>query len=102
MKWMHHILCDTKLMRHAAPENQQKPVSAMKILLLNPSHPAIGSRIPREHLPPLGLLSLGGPLLDAGHKVKLIDAEFGPMPVMRVVSEATDYCPDAILIGHSG
>jgi anaerobic magnesium-protoporphyrin IX monomethyl ester cyclase len=74
----------------------------MKILLLNPSHPAIGSRIPREHLPPLGLLSIGGPLLDAGHRVKLIDAEFGPMPVARVVSEARNYEPEAILIGHSG
>src|SRR5215469_3007534 len=74
----------------------------MKILLLNPPHPAIGSRIPREHLPPLGLLSVGGPLLDAGHQVKLIDAEFGPMPVGRVVSEAGDYNPDAILLGHSG
>ena len=74
----------------------------MKILLFNPPHPAIGSRIPREHLPPLGLLSVGGPLLDAGHQVKLIDAEFGPMPVGRVVSEAKAYSPDAILIGHSG
>jgi anaerobic magnesium-protoporphyrin IX monomethyl ester cyclase len=74
----------------------------MKILLLNPAHPAIGSRIPREHLPPLGLLSVGGPPLDAGHQVKLIDAEFGPMTVARVVSEARDYNPDAILLGHSG
>jgi anaerobic magnesium-protoporphyrin IX monomethyl ester cyclase len=74
----------------------------MKILLLNPPHPAIGSRIPREHLPPLGLLSVGGPLLDSGHQVRLIDVEFGPMPVARVVSEAKDYGPDAILIGHSG
>ena len=31
----------------------------MRLLLLNPPHPAIGSRIPVEHLPPLGLLSLG-------------------------------------------
>lgn len=74
----------------------------MKILLLNPSHPAIGSRIPREHLPPLGLLSLGGPLLDAGHQVKLLDAEFGPMTVESVVSEVRSFAPDAILMGHSG
>jgi anaerobic magnesium-protoporphyrin IX monomethyl ester cyclase len=74
----------------------------MKILLLNPPHPAIGSRIPREHLPPLGLLSVGGPLLDAGHQVKLVDAEFGPMTVKQVVSEAQDYNPDAVLLGHSG
>jgi anaerobic magnesium-protoporphyrin IX monomethyl ester cyclase len=51
----------------------------MKIVLINPPHPEIGSRIPREHLPPLGLLAVGGPLLDAGHEVKLVDAEFGPM-----------------------
>lgn len=74
----------------------------MKILLFNPPHPAIGSRIPREHLPPLGLLSVGGPLLDAGHQVKLLDAEFGPMTMTRAVSEARDYYPDAVLIGHSG
>jgi anaerobic magnesium-protoporphyrin IX monomethyl ester cyclase len=74
----------------------------MKILLINPPHPSIGSRIPREHLPPLGLLALGGPLIDAGHKVKLLDAEFGPMPLNRIISEARSYAPDAILIGHSG
>jgi anaerobic magnesium-protoporphyrin IX monomethyl ester cyclase len=74
----------------------------MRVLLINPSHPSIGSRIPREHLPPLGLLALGGPLLDAGHEVKLIDAEFGPMPVQQLVSAARDYCPDAVLLGHSG
>ena len=74
----------------------------MKILLLNPPHPAIGSRIPREHLPPLGLLSVGGTLLDAGHEVRLIDAEFGPMTVERVVKEAQAYAPDAVLFSHSG
>jgi anaerobic magnesium-protoporphyrin IX monomethyl ester cyclase len=74
----------------------------MKILLLNPPHPAIGSRIPQEHLPPLGLLSLGGPLLDAGHSVKLLDAEFGPLSVDRIAAEIRRYAPEAVLIGHSG
>jgi anaerobic magnesium-protoporphyrin IX monomethyl ester cyclase len=74
----------------------------MKILLVNPPHPSIGSRIPREHLPPLGLLSLGGPLLDAGHAVKLIDGEFDPMPLHEIVSGAVAFRPDAILLGHSG
>lgn len=74
----------------------------MRVLLINPPHPAIGSRIPREHLPPLGLLAIGGPLLDAGHQVRLLDAEFGPMPVNRIVAEAAAYRPDAVLIGHSG
>ncbi len=74
----------------------------MRILLVNPPHPSIGSRILREHLPPLGLLALGGPLLDAGHRVKLLDAEFGPMSLDQIVSKTSDYGPDAVLLGHSG
>jgi anaerobic magnesium-protoporphyrin IX monomethyl ester cyclase len=74
----------------------------MRILLINPPHPAIGSRIPHEHLPPLGLLAIGGPLLDAGHEVRLVDAEFGPMPTQEVVEQAVTFSPQAILIGHSG
>lgn len=74
----------------------------MKLLLLNPPHAAIGSRIPREHLPPLGLLSIGGPLIDAGYTVQLLDAEFGPMSIARIVAQAEAWAPDAILVGHSG
>lgn len=74
----------------------------MRLLLINPPHPAIGSRIPREHLPPLGLLALGGPLLDAGHTVRLLDAEFGPIPPEEIAARANDFGPDAVLIGHSG
>jgi len=53
----------------------------VRIVLINVPHPSIGSRIPDDHLPPLGLLSIGGPLIDDGHDVRLIDAEFGPMPL---------------------
>ena len=74
----------------------------MRILIINPPHPSIGSRIPREHLSPLGLLALGGPLLDAGHQVRLLDAEFGPMPLDRIIREAQAREPDAVLLGHSG
>ncbi len=74
----------------------------MRVLLVNPPHPSIGSRIPQEHLPPLGLLSLGGPLLDAGHQVNLVDAEFGPLPLSQIVAEVRDWNPDAVLMGHSG
>jgi len=48
------------------------------------------------------LLSLGGPLLDAGHEVKLLDAEFGPMPLEQIVSQTRSYNPDAVVLGHSG
>lgn len=74
----------------------------MRILLINPPHPSIGSRIPREHLPPLGLLAVGGPLVDAGHQVRLLDAEFGPMSTGNILKQAVAYAPEAILLGHSG
>lgn len=74
----------------------------MRILLINAPHPAIGSRIPDDHLPPLGLLAIGGPLIDDGHTVRLIDAEFGPMPVRDVMVQAVAWKPDAVLFGHSG
>lgn len=74
----------------------------MRIVLVNPPHPAIGSRIPDDHLPPLGLLCIGGPLLDDGHDVLLIDAEFGPMSFDQIVERVAHYRPDILLIGHSG
>ncbi|MCU0385987.1 MAG: magnesium-protoporphyrin IX monomethyl ester anaerobic oxidative cyclase [Flavihumibacter sp.] len=74
----------------------------MKILLVNPPHLSIGSRMPREHLPPLGLLSIGGPLLDAGHEVSLLDADYHNHPIQKVVEEIGLAKPDLILLGHSG
>ncbi|RWG89427.1 magnesium-protoporphyrin IX monomethyl ester anaerobic oxidative cyclase [Mesorhizobium sp.] len=74
----------------------------MNIVLVNPPHTAIGSRVPDDHLPPLGLLAIGGPLLDAGHRVRLVDAEFGPMPLCVLVDDALSGDPDFVLIGHSG
>ena len=74
----------------------------MRILLVNVPHPAIGSRIPDDHLPPLGLLAIGGPLIDDGHEVRLLDAEFGPMPTRAIVDAALGFAPDAVLFGHSG
>jgi anaerobic magnesium-protoporphyrin IX monomethyl ester cyclase len=74
----------------------------VKITLINPPHTAIGSRIPDDHLPPLGLLSIGGPLIDAGHQVTLIDAEFGPLPIAEIIRQLLQQSPDVVLIGHSG
>jgi len=75
---------------------------ALHILLVNIPHPAIGSRIPKEQLPPFGLLCIGGPLLDDGHRVELIDGEFGPMPLGDLVAEIVRRSPDLVLFGHSG
>lgn len=74
----------------------------MRILLINIPHPSIGSRIPDDHLPPLGLLSIGGPLIDDGHDVTLLDAEFGPMPIAEIVARTLALAPQAVLFGHSG
>ncbi len=74
----------------------------MKILLINPPHPAIGSRIPREHLPPLGLLAIGGPLIDAGHEVRLLNCDVGPMPLQETLDEVRKFSPQTVLLGHSG
>jgi anaerobic magnesium-protoporphyrin IX monomethyl ester cyclase len=74
----------------------------MHIVIVNPPHTAIGSRVPDDHLPPLGLLCIGGPLIDAGHRVELLDCEFGPLSVDEIVRRLTLKAPDAILVGHSG
>ncbi len=74
----------------------------VKILLLNPPHPAIGSRIPKEHLPPLGLLCVGGPLIDSGHDVTLLDAELKPLTDSEIVTLTVKHNPEILIIGHSG
>lgn len=74
----------------------------MRILILNPPHEAIGSRMPGEMLPPLGLLSIGGPLLDDGHDVTLLDADVGNLPLETIVEQTAAYRPDVLLVGHNG
>jgi anaerobic magnesium-protoporphyrin IX monomethyl ester cyclase len=74
----------------------------MRLVLINPPHTAIGSRVPGEHLPPFGLLCIGGPLIDAGHAVRLVNADPGPMALPEIVAEVLRDGPRAVLIGHSG
>jgi len=74
----------------------------MRILIINPPHLAIGSRMPREMLPPLGLLSIAGPLIDDGHDVGLLDGDVEDLPVSQIVAQAAARVPDAVLIGHNG
>ena len=58
--------------------------------------------MPNEHLPPLGLLSIGGPLLDAGHKVDLLDADYYNYKIDVVAQNILEKNPDIIMLGHSG
>src|SRR5574340_142241 len=73
-----------------------------RIVLINPPHTAIGSRIPDDHLPPLGLLSIGGPLLDAGFDVQLLDADLKNLPTVEVARRALAMQPQIVMLGHSG
>jgi anaerobic magnesium-protoporphyrin IX monomethyl ester cyclase len=73
-----------------------------RILLLNPPHASIGSRVPDEHLPPLGLLSIGGPLIDAGHDVSLLYADRVPLEQPEIEAEIERRRPEILLVGHSG
>jgi anaerobic magnesium-protoporphyrin IX monomethyl ester cyclase len=74
----------------------------MRITLLNPPHSSIGSRIPDEHLPPLGLLAIGGPLIDAGHDVGLVDADRENLPDDEIIRRILARSPDVLMVGHSG
>lgn len=74
----------------------------MRILLINVPHPAIGSRIPDDHLPPYGLLAIGGPLIDDGHEVRLLDADIDNLPTARILADAVAWRPEAVLLGHAG
>ena len=74
----------------------------MRIVIINPPHQSIGSRMPGEMLPPLGLLAIGGPLIDDGHDVSLIDGDVGNLALDVIVAQAVARDPQAILIGHNG
>jgi anaerobic magnesium-protoporphyrin IX monomethyl ester cyclase len=74
----------------------------MRITLLHPPHTAIGSRVPKENLPPFGLLCIGGPLIDAGHSVSLLNADPANMPTTQIIANLLRNAPEAVLIGHSG
>lgn len=74
----------------------------MKILIINPPHPSVGSRLAKEHLPPLGLLSISGSLIDDGHKVELLDGDYHNYSLQQMVKLTEKQNPDIVLTGHSG
>ena len=59
----------------------------MKVLLINPPYVTLSSRLGTGHQIPLGLLMVGGPLLDAGHKVRLLDTERRHLSVRAIVRD---------------
>src|SRR5580700_3255297 len=74
----------------------------MKILLVNPPYQTLTSRFGVGHQVPLGLLMVGGPLLDAGHDVELLDAERRHMTVPEVVRQVQRSGTQVVMTGHAG
>lgn len=74
----------------------------MRILLVNPPYQTLTSNWGVGHQVPLGLLMVGGPLLDAGHQVRLLDAECHRLKTAAILRAAQAFAPDLILTGHAG
>jgi anaerobic magnesium-protoporphyrin IX monomethyl ester cyclase len=74
----------------------------MRILLINPPYRAVTSRHGTGEQVPLGLLAIGGPLLDDGHEVMLLDAEVNHLSISEVIEGAAQWQPDLIMTGHAG
>lgn len=74
----------------------------MRIMLINPPYQTITSNWGVGHQVPLGLLMVGGALLDAGHEVTLLDAEATGLSLRRIAEEVRHAAPDAVLTGHAG
>jgi anaerobic magnesium-protoporphyrin IX monomethyl ester cyclase len=74
----------------------------MKVLLVNPPYQTWTSNWGVGHQIPLGLLAVGGPLLDAGHEVRLLDAECDRLTVAAVVRAARRFRPAVVMTGHAG
>ena len=73
-----------------------------RIVLINPARHFIANEHGLGYLIPLGLVCIGGPLIDAGFTVKLIDHDLYGWTLPRLVREVSDFNADYILLGHSG
>ena len=73
-----------------------------RIVLINPGRHFIANAHGLGYLIPLGLVCIGGPLIDAGFAVKLIDQDLYGWPDRRLIKEVSDFKADYILLGHSG
>ncbi len=74
----------------------------MKVLLINPPYQTFTSNLGAGHQIPLGLLMVGGPLIDAGHKVRLLDAECKRLSLASILRQVRRFSPDIIMTGHAG
>src|SRR5437868_3631964 len=77
-------------------------MAAMRVLLVNPPYQTLTSNWGVGHQVPLGLLMVGGPLLDTGHHVRLLDAECGRLGTPAILRAVQQFGPDLVMTGHAG
>ncbi len=75
---------------------------SLRVVLLTPARRFIANRFGLGYQIPLGLVCIGGPLVDAGHMVKLIDNDLYGWSPRRLVAEIARFKPDGVLLGHTG
>ena len=73
-----------------------------RVLLINPARHFIANKNGVGYLTPLGLVSIGGPLIDAGYTVNLIDHDAYGWSFKKLLIEVGKFQADYILLGHSG
>ena len=83
----------------ATPRNREV---TMRILIINPPYQTFTCNLGVGHQTPLGLLMVGGALLDAGHEVELLDAEVLRMKDAAIVRHVQERRPDMVMVGHAG
>src|SRR5213594_3575150 len=74
----------------------------MKIVLINPPYQTLASNLGVGHQVPLGLLMVGGALIDAGKDVSLLDAEARHLSIDDIVREVRQRRPRVVMTGHAG
>jgi len=74
----------------------------MTLLLINPPLRSTTNRLGVGFQLPLGLLMIGGPLVDAGHEVVLCDADALGLSPCDVARLAVRHNASVVLLGHSG
>lgn len=73
-----------------------------RVLLLNPRRGYTSSEFGLGYQTPLGLVFVGGPLLDAGFKVELLDADAARLSLAEMVRRVADFRPDVVGVSHTG
>jgi len=74
---------------------------SLKILLLTPRRQFLANKAALGYQMPLGLVFLGGPLLDAGHQLSLLDNDLEGLDDEALAARLREFAPQLVLLGHT-